>query len=119
MIKMTKISIGLCAVGLAVVVSACSIMQKRTAQQVKEMPVECATAEGDVRMLEEEKQNTAQRISSGVRMVVPIGLVAGLVTGTQRTKYQVATGQYNTMLENKIAEIKAACPDTVGSATKE
>jgi hypothetical protein len=31
----------------------------------------------------------------------------------------VATGQYNTMLDNKIAEIKAACPDTVGSATEE
>jgi hypothetical protein len=119
MIKKTTIGTGLCAVGLAVVVGACALQQKKTAQKVKEMPIECATAEGDIRMLEEEKQSTAKRISSGIRMVVPIGLVAGLVTGTQRTKYQVASGQYNTMLDNKIAEIKAACPDSVGSDTPE
>jgi preprotein translocase subunit YajC len=119
MIKMTTISTVLCAVCLAVAVGACSLQQKKTAQQVKEMPIECPTAEGDIRWLEEEKQSTAKRISSGVRMVVPAGFVVGIITGTQRTKYQVATGQYNTMLDNKIAEIKAACPDTVGSATEE
>jgi hypothetical protein len=119
MITTTKLGTCICAVGLAVVVGACSMQQKKTAQRVKEMPVECETAEGDIRMLEEEKQSTAKRISSGIRMVVPIGFVSGLVTGTQRTKYQVATGQYNTMLDNKIAEIKAACPDTVGSDEQE
>jgi hypothetical protein len=118
--KMTTFGTSLCVVGLVVVVvGGCAMQDKKTVQQVKAMPVECATAEGDIRMLEEEKKSTAQRISSGIRMVVPIGLVAGLVTGTQGTKYQVATGKYNTMLDDKIAEIKAACPDSAGSVTQE
>jgi hypothetical protein len=104
---------GACVIGLATVVGGCAIQDKKTAQTVKEMPVNCATADGDLRMLADEKKSTMQRISSGVRMVVPIGLVAGVVTGTQRTKYQVASGTYNQMLDDKIAEIKQACPDAV------
>jgi hypothetical protein len=116
MIKVT--AFGVWVIGLATVVGGCSIQQKKTEQQVKEMPVNCATAEGDLRMLGEEKQSTLQRISSGVRMVAPIGLVAGLATGTQGTKYRVATGKYNQMLDDKIAEIKQACPEAVRSASE-
>jgi hypothetical protein len=109
---MKIMTFGVCVIGLAAVVGGCSIQDKKTAKQVKEMPVNCATADGDLRMLEGEKKTTLQRISSGVRMVVPVGLVAGVATGTQRTKYQVATGTYNQMLDDKIAEIKQACPET-------
>jgi hypothetical protein len=111
MSKSTAVYIGLCIVGLATVTAGCELQTKKTAEQVKSMPVDCATADGDLRMLEGEKKSTAQKISAGVRSVVPIGLVAGLVTGTAGTKYQVATGQYNKMLDAKIAEIKAACPN--------
>jgi hypothetical protein len=109
---MMKISMfGAWVLGLVTVVGGCSIQDKKTAQTVKEMPVNCATADGDLRMLDSEKKTTMQRISSGVRMVVPVGLVAGVVTGTEGTKYQVATGKYNDMLDAKIAEIKQACPE--------
>jgi hypothetical protein len=37
-------------------------------------------------------------------------LVAGLVTGTEKTKWEVTTGEYNKALDTKIAQIKAACP---------
>ena len=77
------------------------------------MPVNCAAADGDLRMLEREKKTTLQRIGSGVRMVVPAGLVVGVATGTH-TKYEVATGTYNKMLDDKMAEIKQACPETAG-----
>jgi uncharacterized protein (DUF697 family) len=56
-----------------------------------------------------------QRISSGVRLVVPVSLVGGVVAGTTSTKYQVATGTYNQMLDDKIAEIKQACPEAAVS----
>jgi|HubBroStandDraft_1064217.scaffolds.fasta_scaffold64486_3 hypothetical protein len=36
-------------------------------------------------------------------MVAPIGLVAGLVTGAEKTKYEVTTGEYNTALDTKSA----------------
>jgi hypothetical protein len=113
MIKIT--AFGVCVIGLVTAVGACSMQDKKTAQQVKEMPINCATANGDLRMLEDEKKSTLQRMSSGVRMVVPVGLVAGVATGTEGTKYQVATGKYNQMLDDKIAEIKQACPQAAAS----
>jgi hypothetical protein len=106
---------GVCVIGLATVVGGCAMQDKKTAEKVKAMPVNCATADGDLRMLDSEKKTTLQRISSGVRSVVPIGIVAGVATGTARTKYQVATGTYNQMLDDKIAEIKQACPEATAS----
>jgi hypothetical protein len=73
------------------------------------MPINCATAEGDIRMLRSEKVNTAKQIAAGVGAITPIGLVAGLATGTEGTKAQVATGDYNRMLDQKIAEIQQTC----------
>jgi hypothetical protein len=106
---------GACVIGLATVVGGCSIQDKKTAVLVKQMPVNCATADGDLRMLEGEKKTTMQRISSGVRLVVPVSLVGGVVAGTTSTKYQVATGTYNEMLDDKIAEIKRDCPEAAVS----
>ncbi|HWW30832.1 MAG TPA: hypothetical protein VNY80_12505 [Steroidobacteraceae bacterium] len=109
---MTKISIcGVSLIGLAILTTGgCSMQDKKTEARIKGMSVECETADGDLRMLDEEKKSTAQRIGSGVRSVVPIGLVAGVVTGTAGTKYRIATGKYNQMIDDKIAEIKQACP---------
>jgi hypothetical protein len=111
MMKIT--AFGVCAIGLAMLVGGCSMQDKKTAQRIKEMPIECATADGDLRMLDEEKKTTLQRIGSGVRLIVPVALVVGVVTGTTGTKYQVATGKYNEMIDDKIAEIKKACPGEV------
>jgi hypothetical protein len=47
------------------------------------MPISCATAPGDLHVL--------------------------LVTGTEKTKYEVTTGEYNAALDTKIGQIKAAC----------
>jgi len=114
---MTKISIlgvtasVLCVAALA---SGCAEQEKKNEAQAQAMPVNCATAEGDLRVLNSEKASTASKIGNGISMVAPIGLVAGLVTGTEKTKYQVTTGEYNQALDKKIAEIKAACPNATG-----
>jgi hypothetical protein len=39
----------------------------------------------------------------------PIGLVTGVATGTEKEKAQVASGDYNKMIDQKIAQIKATC----------
>jgi hypothetical protein len=116
-VRMMKITaFGTCVVVLATVVVGCAMQTKKTEQQVKAMPVNCATADGDLRMLNDEKKTTLQRIASGVGSVAPIGLVAGVATGTAGTKYRVATGAYNKMLDDKIAEIKQACPQATAEA---
>jgi hypothetical protein len=108
--KMTALSTGLCAFGLVAFVSGCASTEKKDAAAAQAMTVNCATAAGDLRVLNSEKATTAARIGNGISMIAPIGLVAGLVTGTEKTKYEVTTGDYNKALDTKIAQIKAACP---------
>ena len=108
MIETKLIGASLCAFGL--VLSGCAMQEKKEATAAQAMPVNCATAPGDLRVLNSEKASTASKIGNGISMVAPIGLVAGLVTGTEKTKYEVTTGEYNTALETKIGQIKAACP---------
>jgi hypothetical protein len=78
------------------------------------MPINCATAPGDLRVLNSEKASTASRIGNGVSMIAPIGLVAGLVTGSEKTKYEVTTGEYNKAPDTKIAHLMGARAPIVG-----
>jgi outer membrane murein-binding lipoprotein Lpp len=109
MSKKTLVSIAVCALGL-LVVSGCAMQEKKEEAAAQTMPINCKTAPGDLRVLNSEKASTAAKIGNGISMVVPIGLVEGLVTGTEKTKYQVTTGEYNKALDTKISQIKAACP---------
>jgi len=108
--KMKLIGTWLFAVGLVAMSGCTAIQQKREAAAAQAMPINCATAPGDLRVLTSEKASTASRIANGYSMISPMGLIKGLVTGTEGTKYQVATGEYNRALDSKIAEIRAACP---------
>ncbi len=69
----------------------------------------CATAESDIRTLESEKANAAQRVGEGVTSITPPGIVLGILTGTGGTKRSVATGKYNQAIDNRIEQIKMEC----------
>jgi hypothetical protein len=109
MTTLTAIGTGLCALSLTAMLGGCAMQEKKEAKAAQAMPVNCPTAEGDIRVLQGEKASTAAKIGNGVSMVVPIGLVVGVVTGTEKTKYEVSTGEYNKMLDTKITEIKTTC----------
>ena len=102
---MTRIGSIVVAISL---LSACAMGFKKDEAATKQ-PVNCATAQGDLRLLNGEKANLAEQIAMGVTMIYPAGLVIGLVTRTEETKYQVATGEYNKMIDARIAEIKSTC----------
>jgi len=87
----------------------CAHQMKEQEEAAKKMPVNCATAEADLRVLRSEKANLAQEIAMGVTAIVPVGLVLGLVTFTEGEKIKVATGEYNKALDTKIAEIQSTC----------
>ncbi len=109
MMKANLFGAGLYAFGL-VLLSGCAMQEKKEAAAAQAMPINCASAPGDLRVLNSEKASTASKIGNGISMIAPIGLVEGLVTGTEKTKYQVSTGEYNKALDTKIAQIKATCP---------
>ncbi|PHQ71983.1 MAG: hypothetical protein COB93_01665 [Sneathiella sp.] len=72
-------------------------------------PVNCATAPGDLRVLQSEKVHTGKQIVDGVKAILPIGLVVGVLTRTEGQHIKIASGDYNKKLDEKIAEIKKTC----------
>ena len=88
----------------------CAFQQKKVEEQLaKPAPINCSTAQGDLRMLQQEKANVAQRILEGVTAVYPASLVVGTVAGIEDTKYQVAIGEYNDKIDARVKEIKQTC----------
>ena len=100
-------------VGMVFVVAAlsgCAMQQKQVEQDLQDPKrINCRTAEGDIRMLQSEKANVAQRIAEGATAIYPASLVVGVATGTEGTKLSVATGDYNDMIDARIADIRAKC----------
>lgn len=99
-------------VALLIGLTGCASEYKKEAkeeQAAKTMPVNCATAQADLKTLNSEKVNAAQQAAAGVSTIAPIGLVAGLVTGTEGEKAQITTGEYNKVLDQAITRIKTTC----------
>jgi hypothetical protein len=94
---------------LALGLSGCAMKLKKEEKAAEGMPVNCATAAGDIRVLRGEKAHVAEQIALGVTAIYPAGLVVGLLTGTEGTKIQVASGDYNKKLDAKIAQIQQQC----------
>ena len=92
-----------------VLAAGCQGPNVKQVQQQEAAPVNCATAEGDLRTLQSEKISTAKQIADGVTAITPIGLVAGAATGTEKGKLQMASGDYNKAIDQKIAQIKSTC----------
>jgi hypothetical protein len=105
---LAKLNLAVSAVCMVAVLSGCAMGYKKNEEAMKS-PVNCTTAQGDLRSLQHEKANLAQEVAAGVTMIYPVGLVIGVVTRTEGTKYQVATGEYNKMIDARMAEIKSTC----------
>ena len=86
----------------------CALEERRVEQSLSQ-PVNCDVAEGDIRVLQSEKTHVARQVVAGVTSVVPAGIVLGLVTGTTGTKLNVATGEYNQKIDERVANIKRTC----------
>jgi hypothetical protein len=94
---------------LALASSGCAMQYKKEEAAAASTPVNCATAQGDIRVLENEKAHVASQVAMGVTAIYPAGLVVGLLTGTEGEKLKVASGEYNKAIEAKIEEIKRTC----------
>jgi hypothetical protein len=104
--KMYTFVILICVVML---LPACAAFkQKKTLKEMKQ-PINCATADGDIRVLQSEKAHVAQQIVEGVTALFPAGAVLGILTGTEGTKLRVAVGEYDRAIDKRIAEIKKEC----------
>src|SRR5262249_24277669 len=89
--------------------TGCATEYKKTEENLNKPPINCFTAEGDIRVLQSEKANTLQQMAAGLQTIVPTSIVVGLITGTSKTSAQVESGEYNRMIDARIAEIKSVC----------
>ena len=107
---MKKTAMLITAILLSALLTSCASKETvKEGQADAKKPVNCATAEGDIRVLKSEKVHTSQQVAAGVTAIVPVGLVVNVVKGTEGSQAKVATGDYNKMLDDKIAEIKKEC----------
>jgi F420-dependent methylenetetrahydromethanopterin dehydrogenase len=95
-----------CVVTLA---AGCASPITKQDQASLAQPINCATATGDIRVLQSEKAHVTKEIAAGVSSIVPISLVVNTAKGTEKANFQVGTGEYNKMIDKKIADIKAQC----------
>ncbi len=93
-----------------VLATGCARKQKKIEKQVKsDAAINRTTAEGDIRVLKNEKAHVASRVAEGVTALAPAGIVIGILTGTEGTKLKVAVGDYNKAIDKRIADIKRTC----------
>ena len=88
---------------------ACGAFKAKKVEKEMKQPINCATAEGDIRVLQHEKAHVASEAANGVTAIIPASLVIGLVTLTEGEKIRIATGEYNRAIDKRIAEIKSQC----------
>jgi hypothetical protein len=96
----------------AVSLSACGMKMKKNLKHIeaeKNNPVNCATAENDIKVLVKEKANVGEQIFAGLTSVAPPALVMGILTGTETSKIKVALGTYDKLIDTRIKKIKETC----------
>ena len=99
-------------VSMALLLAACATekrLKEKEAMEQMDRPIDCRFSEGDLRALNSEKVHTLQQIADGISAIVPVGVLGGVMTGTEGTKFAVASGDYNDAIDNRIAEIKSKC----------
>lgn len=75
----------------------------------KTHPINCTTAEGDLRAMEAEKEHAEQQQLLDVTAVVPAGALLGLIEGNEGKKLQVLSGVYVELLNQRISKTKKTC----------
>lgn len=101
----------LASIGLA----ACqSVEEAKETDEALNAPINCATAEGDLRVLQSEQSHVEDRIAAGGTMVSPSSLYgydADFLTPTadNQESIEVEVDRYQRAISDKIAEIKKTC----------
>lgn len=72
-------------------------------------PVNCETAVHDIETLEAGRASSAARIAHGVTAIIPVSAVIGIASGGEGDRIRVASGAFNTSIDQKIAEIRETC----------
>lgn len=108
--KRLKILIALCLI--AAFLPACGLKMQKQEEHIEAIqnnPVNCETAENDIKVLTDEKASVGEQIVAGATSIIPVSLVLGILTLTEDDKIEIAVGHYNKLIDIRIAKIKEDC----------
>lgn len=84
-----------------------------TREEAQNTTYDCTDVDAKLAQLIEEREAHNKRVLSGVKSVLPVGAVAGIVRGRYKENVAIATGEWAEILDEKILEMqnfKAQCP---------
>lgn len=90
--------------GIALLATACA-SRSGDESMAQPAPINCATAEADLRVLRSEQSHAMQQAMGGGTTMVP----SGLVTEPEFSANPIGAGQYSDYLNNRISQIQQAC----------
>jgi len=93
----------------ALVFAAGCASKYQKVEESMEQPVNCSTAQVDIRALEEDKVSKATEAAEGMSYALPTTILVGAITGTGGAKYEVGTGEYNRKIDERIDKIRSTC----------
>jgi len=99
-------------IALLALVAGCAAKAPAPEKQVEAslaQPIDCSTAQADIKLLTSEKARTAQEVEDGASSIIPLGAVAHLFGRSEKESFEIGTGEYNRKLDAKVAEIKKQC----------
>lgn len=105
---MKKAAIWVLAIVLVVSLTACASKEKKIEDSL-DRPVDCTNAEGDIRVLKSEKEHADKQVQMGIASILPPAAIMALLTDTYGTQVEIASGDYNEMLDKRIKKIQETC----------
>ena len=88
--------------------AGCASKYKKVEESLQQ-PINCSTAEVDIRALEEDKVSKTTEGAVGMSYALPTTILIGAITGTGGAKYEVGTGEYNRKIDERIDQIRSTC----------
>lgn len=102
----------LLVISVIILTAGCRGYKQPIPDQVKydlSKPVDCNSAREDIKVLEQEKAQVAEQAKAGVKMFVPAAAARSILHGDYLDQKEVATGEYNQAIDDKIKLIKERC----------
>ena len=88
--------------------AACS--SRPSQQEIEATEIDCNNAQAQIAQLEEERARTSEgRLGRGIQSVAPPAVIVNILRGQYDQNVQIASGEYEQILLDKIDEIERTC----------
>lgn len=102
-------SLGVAAMCAVLVCGSQAALATEKGIEIPTGPINCSTAEGDLRALNAEKDYVKKKSIEGVLAVTPAGALFGLVTGTEHERLELLNGDYERQIDARMLAIQTKC----------